>query len=306
MTLPDYYQFVQFAESKTQSGVGIRHVVIPAGQPIPTCSTRTALYGGHDGQSVVYDHDTLWHQLYDKDGVWMTDFPIEQFQMRTQLRGVWGDVLVGGLGLGIAVKVLLANREVDRIVVVENNEDVIRLVGPTVQLEKKVHLVQMDLFDYLREGIDATYDHAFFDIWRSDSEDTFHNVVMTLKRAMAPHIDDDDWDNIKCWNEDVMRGQLIQKLVVLLIGVQAQYSENPLPGMPTLEELCEAQEGEGSEFFNWAVPFWQYVKHEVGDEADAYTRAPHLWTSFQQDARNYVAQYGTCAADDFKPGDEWA
>lgn len=60
-----------------------------------------------------------------------------------------GHVLVIGLGLGVAVQMLIDKPEITRITVLEKDPDIIRLTGNYYRVEStKVHIIQGDAFDY--------------------------------------------------------------------------------------------------------------------------------------------------------------
>ena len=99
----------------------IRHINKPAGIVLPTSNSRTALMGGQKVEHIKFDEETRWHELSEEDrGVWMTDYPIEQAQCDEQSKGMWGNVLIGGLGLGYAAQHIAKDDQVDSITVVES------------------------------------------------------------------------------------------------------------------------------------------------------------------------------------------
>lgn len=73
-----------------------------------------------------------------------------------------GRVLVTGLGLGCVVRGLLANRDVDRIEVVEIDRDVARVVGLEFAGNARVGLT---LGDALVDDIPGRFDFAWHDLW---------------------------------------------------------------------------------------------------------------------------------------------
>lgn len=136
------------------------------------------------------------------------------------------------------------------------------------QVRRKAHIVCADLFDYLK-GLERTFDHGFYDIWQSDGEHTFHTVVVPLRKLSRDRV-----GNVVCWNEDIMRGQL-------LLGIHSRAMAMGLkmgPPFPTLEVLTTPTD---SIYVDWAVPFWKAVAR-LGDEP---TRIMEL-------GRRYVSAYG--------------
>ena len=93
-------------------------------------------------------------QLYEEGmGLWIADIPIEISQHKEALvkMAPRGNVLVGGLGLGIAATLLANMPQVDRVDVVEINPDVIKLCDPH---HPKVRVIDDDLKAFLGEGLD--------------------------------------------------------------------------------------------------------------------------------------------------------
>ena len=234
----------------------------PAGTVLTTSSLRTAIMGGHAGEEIHFEHESTWHRLSYSGGVWMTDLPIEQAQCDTVMEGITGgSVLVGGLGLGYCLEVLARNEDVDDIEVVEVSQEVADLVWPHVSelVKDKTSLHVEDIFDFLKRMEKypcATWDYAFYDIWQSDGLHTFFRTVLPLR-----DLSEDRVDEVLCWNEDVMRGQLMSSLMSRMMATKL-----PIPGEKiklTIEILAgpppfNADMGDREYMdWGWARPFWQ-------------------------------------------------
>jgi hypothetical protein len=125
-------------------------------------------------------------------------------------------VLVGGLGLGLAVGILRLNPKVKSITVVEINPDVIRLVGTSAMHHpvkndmdgKKTRIVRADLFRYLKtaKANGLKYDFAFYDTWCPTGQRVLITDTLPLRRLSEGVVPN---DMIECWNEDEMIGQVI-------------------------------------------------------------------------------------------------
>jgi hypothetical protein len=257
------------------------------------------MFGGQRSQKLVYDHETLWHALEEGDGgVWMTSLPIEQRQTDELVAEAHGRVLVGGLGIGYAVAALSGKKAVKTITVVEKEPDVIRLVEPWLQRNKKpVTVVHADLFDYLHDLPDDPhswqFDWALYDIWQGDNEYTFHHTVAPLRKLSAGKVPD---SQIVCWAEDVMRGQLLNGLNTrILMAVAARMPDDDLVSEgqrkmaetyrlhAPVEKLATVQ----NDIWNdWAVPFWQWFQRTEPTKEDA-----------EQMAHAYVQVYARYAPD---------
>lgn len=271
----------------TRGDFAVEHKTFPAGHVFSLTTDRTAVLGGHKSAKVVHDHETRWHTLIEGDGVWMSDYPIEQGQIDREIAAMkTGRVLVGGLGLGYAVTMLAKRSRIKEVVVVEKSSDVIALVAEHLLRDdlvarRKLVIVHADLFAYLRtvgerRGARAAwpFDHAFYDIWTSDSESTFFYTVLPLLRLSHHRVQ----RTPVSWNESVMRGQLHTNLLSRWAFAHAREYPHPdarklVEGMPTLDTLSTYGE---SIWRNWSVPFFQWVKaatptqKEVEDKATLY------------------------------------
>lgn len=244
----------------------IKQNVKKSNTKLVTANFRTSFMGGHDKEDICYPYETTWHSLMeDGEGVWMTDLPIEQAQHDTMLDGnVYGTVLIGGLGLGYAAQLIASQPQVDRIIVVEKSQDVVNLVWKhlTFPTWVETHIVVDDLFQYLkqeckkeRSDCGNAFDCGFYDIWKSDGEYTFHETVIPLRNLSFPVID----GPLYCWNEDIMRGQL-------MLGLHSDkvMLTTPFPGIKELKLKELAQHHPKKEFWhNWKVPYYKAIQNKV-------------------------------------------
>ena len=250
----------------------VKHIKKPAGTTLSTANIRTAFIGGDKLQDIKFKSETRWHELSYDEGVWMTDLPIEQAQHDKLLQNFKGRVLVGGLGLGYAVTILAQKPLVKEIVVVEKAREVIDLVWPHLKKEvfEVTELVNADLFEYLEENREARFDFGFYDIWQSDGETTFFEVVLPLRKLSADVVGE-----VVCWNENVMRGQLVLDLRSQIVSL-----EMPLPpnsGELTLDTLSTPT---GDNWHDWSVPFFKTVKERRLTARDQeFMRLAHLYAA---------------------------
>ena len=265
-----YEGYISIPEGKS-GDIKVVHVTRPKGTKLSTANVRCQIMGGQQGVTLKYKHESTWHSLQEKGrGVWMTDDPCEQAQMRESIQHLYGEVLVGGLGLGVVVKMLSEIEEVDSITVVEKSQDVINLVWQPLcsqmdGTETKLEVICGDLFEELERFAkeERQFDSAIYDIWQSDGEGTFFDVVIPLRRLSFDVVDDD----VVCWNEDVMRGQLFNGM---LSKVQMVYDEKwakTLGGTceDALKRLCDSDD----RWINWCEEFFRWVRDERPKKEEA-------------------------------------
>ncbi len=73
-------------------------------------------------------------------------------------------ILINGLGLGVCLKAILESDKVEEVTVIEKSEDVIKLVAPTFQNDKRVKIIHADAFTW-KPPRGARYDAVWHDIW---------------------------------------------------------------------------------------------------------------------------------------------
>lgn len=89
-------------------------------------------------------------EAMDERSVWMSDSPQELYSMwELVARSEGPRVLVGGLGLGLLPNLLALRRDVNEVVVVENNPSIISMIRP--HLNKKVKVIEGDFLEQMRE-----------------------------------------------------------------------------------------------------------------------------------------------------------
>jgi hypothetical protein len=100
--------------------------------------------------------------------LWMSDTPAEwydNFEAFYRMQRHGGRVLVNGLGLGMIVKAALTLPNVEHIDVVEIDEDVINLVGPTYD-DPRVTIHHADAYEQMKRWPRGSkWSVAWHDIW---------------------------------------------------------------------------------------------------------------------------------------------
>lgn len=104
-------------------------------------------------------------QLFVRNQLVMSDTLMErQTNMRVVQRAT-GRVLIAGLGLGMILHPILAKPDVTHVTVLEKEQDVIDLVGPSLAgYGDRLTIIHADAFTW-RAPKGETWDGIYFDIW---------------------------------------------------------------------------------------------------------------------------------------------
>lgn len=187
-------------------------------------SMRHALLFGVPRLTAKFDTPMTFHFLKgprDSDsasGVLTSDTPVEIYSQYIEFYKAHGRVLVGGLGLGMAAKMIYDLPAVTSVTVIEKEADIIALIKP--KLPKAIKVVHADLFKYLEELKPNKFDSAYHDIWYGTGESTWDSDVCPLYRlSRKAGIAD-----VSAWGEHEMRGQLATGLYTRAY-MEEQYSE---------------------------------------------------------------------------------
>lgn len=111
--------------------------------------------------------DGEWHD-------WMIDSPMDVMAMEKYAERAEGDVLCGGLGLGIIAHKLANNRKVKSITIVELSPEVIELTGKYLPLVD-VRVVQEDFWQFTKQD-DGKWGMVIVDIWSTKGRDQHRKV----------------------------------------------------------------------------------------------------------------------------------
>jgi spermidine synthase len=139
----------------------------------------------------------------------MSDTPAEQRTNYAFMREARGDVLVGGLGLGMVLVPLLPLPEIASITVIEKSHDVIALVETHVRayvgknVAGKLRVVEGDVHDDWGEVL-GQYDTIYLDIWPGMSTDNLSEIAK-LKRKYRKRLRPGGW--MAAWAEEILRSK---------------------------------------------------------------------------------------------------
>lgn len=133
--------------------------------------------------------------------IMMTDTKMEWDTNKSFIRKSRGDILIGGLGLGMIVMAIQNKRTVTSITIVEKSQTVIDLVASQLPLNHKVKVLQGDVFAY---EPDSKFDMIYLDIWSEIDQEVFLKQMIPLKAKYSRYLKSNTGSNrgeVLCWAE---------------------------------------------------------------------------------------------------------
>lgn len=185
---------------------------------ITLVSMRTSIFTGLPKLCVNLESPLQVHRLKYNKNVIASDIPEEMYTQGVSFQKAHGCVLVGGLGLGMAAVMIARMPDVERVIVVESEQDVIDMVWDQLpRTRMPIEIVKADLFEYLKDC--PKFDFAYFDIWSPTGEGAWDDYIVPLRRLVWKH---HGRKSVGCWLEAEMQGQLRSSFATML---------DPLPGI---------------------------------------------------------------------------
>ncbi len=114
-----------------------------------------------------------------------------------------GDIIIGGLGIGMIIMAIQDKPEVKSITVIEKNQEVIDIVASQLDFNDKVNVICADVFKWKPER-GVKYDMVYMDIWNWINEDIYIKEMQPLKRKYARFLRNKNENPNrfnKCWAE---------------------------------------------------------------------------------------------------------
>lgn len=130
-------------------------------------------------------------QLFRGGRLIMSDTPAERYDHAEFVRKATGDVLISGLGIGMRVGAALRRPDVTSVTVLEIEQDVIDLVGPSYR-DERVTIIKTDARSWMPPK-GAKFGAVWHDIWPDICRDNL-SEMHTLNRRQ--------WKG--CWSQDLM------------------------------------------------------------------------------------------------------
>lgn len=138
----------------------------------------------------VPEDNPIWDFL-NPPKAWMSDKAEELMTMYSAAKEARGEVLVGGLGLGIFPQMALyLDRPVDSFTIVDNSPDVIEITTRAWldrlddDTRDKIDIIEQSFEDYIKTT-DKKFDTIFVDLWE-DSDPRFLPYINLLVELIKP------------------------------------------------------------------------------------------------------------------------
>lgn len=112
-----------------------------------------------------------------------------------------GDILIGGLGIGMIIMAIQDNPKVNSITVIEKSKEVIEMVATQLNFNAKVKIICADVFEWKPEN-GIKYDMVYMDIWNWINSDIYKSEMKPLKRKYERFIRGENPEKFnRCWAE---------------------------------------------------------------------------------------------------------
>lgn len=139
---------------------------------------RCAMNGNPDG----YVREGHYKRLVHKQrGTIMSNTDMEVATNREAYANATGRVLINGLGLGMILEAILSKPDVTYVRVIEAEQDVIDLVGPTFANDPRVEIIHADAMEYL-PAKGERFDYVWHDIWDAICTDNLDQMTTLSRR----------------------------------------------------------------------------------------------------------------------------
>lgn len=147
-----------------------------------------------------FEKDIAMPVLMEGDKVWMSPAVSEIESMRDGIEKGHGRCLTMGLGIGLLPYLWLLKPEVERVTIVEFNQEVIDLfetyIRPQFPAGKQLEIIHGNAIDYYNEDFLSKFDYVYVDFWESSEDGLDAYTRLMEKKLDLPHID--------FWVEDSM------------------------------------------------------------------------------------------------------
>lgn len=140
-------------------------------------------------------------RLMYRGQVIMSDTDMEKRTNQEFVMNAHGDVVIGGLGIGLILMAIQDKEDVRTITVLERSKEIIQMVGEQLPLNEKVKIIETDVFEWKPSEKDC-FNTIYMDIWAYINEDVYYNEMLPLIEKYQSYLNDKDPNSIlSCWCE---------------------------------------------------------------------------------------------------------
>lgn len=159
---------------------------------------------------VCYISPNKYIKLIIANNLVMSDTPYERITNQKFVNNAHGNVLIGGLGIGLLIKALLPkleNGEIRHISIWEKNEQLILLWNMARQylpIHDKISIFNYDVFEYkrMRNQLKGMFDCIYIDIW-NHLDKTAYEQMKHFRRVFKPFLNVTNPNAfIECWGRE--------------------------------------------------------------------------------------------------------
>ena len=148
---------------------------------------------GDEYREIILEDDFHYYDLLNNNQRIMCSSPAIMYEQYLPYIKAKGDVLLGGLGLGIIPLLLCYKENVSTVTVVEMSQDVINLCGIK---HEKLKIIKGDFFNFIEENDLAGYSYIYTDAYTSEGNVYEDIILPTMKYLLDnyPTIPFDFWE----------------------------------------------------------------------------------------------------------------
>ncbi len=151
------------------------------------------------GRDVPVETYTRLMRDHSFDNPMMSDTPAEIYdhlEALYKIQELGGRVLINGLGLGCILKAALSFPNVERVDVVELEQDIIDLVAPSYA-DARVHIYQVDAYT-IQWGKADKWTVAWHDIWANICSDNLEGMAKLHRKYGHKVVWQGSWNKAEC------------------------------------------------------------------------------------------------------------
>lgn len=173
----------------------------------------------------------------NSDQIWMSIIPHEINTMAKAISHATNNILVYGLGLGYFPIMAAAKEDVKKIVVVENDKNIINLFLQIIlpcfpkEISQKIEIVEKDVFAIAEKISPKEFNYVFADIWHNEKDGL--SLYQKLLKLEKNNIEYDYWieDTILVYFQKIL-------LFILDISQNNKYEVNFKELDEEYQQLC--------------------------------------------------------------------